>query len=284
MVPRRYPLVHPPPPTPEETAAKQRRIALRRWKAKGPFPYFRLPFEIRTLILEHLLLYDHVIDYDPANYRTIAKRLQIFQVSKRMHEEAYRIFYGRNIFRLFPIHRDFHKAESILLTRLPQRYRAAITRIDLRLGPHWADPPRCWTLGFGQVGGAKKKDKSGLEDCVSLKEIKVFVEVDPSHPIFTGWRIDERFYTEFAGGLLKRICVLVPDLDVVEFDGWESVQLNGPLMQELRMEAADAGVRVRFGPERGWREEVSQLTPSMIVGSAPVTALESAVAAISLQA
>lgn len=284
----RYPLVHPPPPTPEEIEATKRRRELRRWKPKGPFPFFALPFELRRQILSVLLVLDTVVDLDPTNHRVIGKRLQILQTSRRMHEEASRVFYGQNIFRLFPIHKEFFKTEDILLTRLPVRYRAIITRLDLRLGPHWADPPRCWTLGFGQSRGGRKRDKSGLEDCKSLWQLKVFVEVDPSHPIFNGWRINEAFYTEFCGGLLKRICSLAPELENVEFDGWESVKLAGPLMTELRWEARVAGKRISYGPERGWGEEAKRLSEAASAIHTPLLApaegLESAVAAISLQA
>ena len=284
----RYPLVHPPPPTPEEVEATKRRRELKRWKPKGPFPFFALPFELRRQILGHVLVYDSVIDLDPSNHRFIGKRLQILQVSKRMHEEAYKIFYSQNIFRLFPLHKDFFNTEEILLTRLPVRYRAVIIRLDLRLGPHWAAPPPCWTLSYGQTGGGRRRDRSGLEDCTSLRQLKIFVEVDPSHPIFDGWRVDEWFYTDFGGGMLKRICALAPELENIEFDGWESVKLDGPLMKALLREARLAGRRVTYGPARGWAEEVERLSEA--TGAIhtrvqrPLKSLKSSVEAISLQA
>ena len=145
-------------------------------------------------------------------------------------------------------------------------------------------PTRCWTLGYG-LSGSKRRDKSGLEDCLNLRKFHVFVEVDPSHPIFEGWRIDEDFYTDFCGGLLKRICVLAPALEIICFDGWESVKLEGPLMSSLRYEAASSGKRIVFGSERGWQEEVTgraRTTRAQVEG--PVTPLNTAMAAISLQA
>lgn len=247
---RRYPLVYPPPPTPEQVAAETARKKWRRWKPKGPFPFFQLPAELRARILEHVLLIDGTIDLDPTNHRRIGRRLDMFRTCRQLHNEASELFYSRNTFRLFPTHRAFAKADRHLLQQMGPRYRAQLATLELRLGPGWADPPPCWTLATTPA-----RDRSGLPDCARLRRLRIFVEVDPSHPVFEGWRIDETFYTIFSSELLRRALMLLPESadPVVELDAWPSVQRDGPLVRALLKVARGEGNRIEFGPMRGWR-------------------------------
>lgn len=107
-------------------------------------PFFDLPSEIRIRIYESALLVDRPIDLDPSNYRYIAPRLDMFLTCQRMHDEAYPVFYGGNTFELFPTHGRFFNDKKPLLARLPQRYRATISSLSLRLGPGWSAPPKSW--------------------------------------------------------------------------------------------------------------------------------------------
>lgn len=107
-----------------------------------PFRFFDLPSELRRKILCYILLESHTVDLDPANAVTSSPRLNIFLTAHRMHEEAYHIFYSSHTFRIFPTTPRFYnsKAKSILC-RLSPRYRAALTSLEIRLGPGWSKPP-----------------------------------------------------------------------------------------------------------------------------------------------
>lgn len=67
----------------------------------------------------------------------------------------------------------------------------------------------------------------------AVRTIKVFVECDPSHDIFRGFRIGKDFFTEFAAELLEGIIKRLPALERVEYDGWPSVMREGPLVKRL---------------------------------------------------
>ena len=84
----------------------------------------------------------------------------------------------------------------------------------------------------------------GLEEMESVRVVKVFVECDPSHEIFNGFRIDRDFFTGFSGGLLEGVLRRLPAVVRVELDGWPSVKREGPLVKRLLEVARDAGVRV----------------------------------------
>ena len=84
----------------------------------------------------------------------------------------------------------------------------------------------------------------GLEGMEAVRTVKVFVECDPSHDIFNGFRIDRDFFTGFSRGLLEGILQRLPSVVMVEFDGWPSVMREGPLVKSLLDVARNAGVRV----------------------------------------
>jgi hypothetical protein len=86
------------------------------------------------------------------------------------------------------------------------------------------------------------------------RTLKVFVQCDPSHPVFEGFRISKDFYTDFCGDLLQKILERLPGLVQVEFDAWPSVEKNGPLMSRLLAETRHAQKKVLWGPDRGWTD------------------------------
>lgn len=184
---------------------------------------------------------------DPTNYRLLHPRLAIFLVSKRMHNEAYPIFYSQPI-RLFPTHGRFFHTKHALIARLPTRYRSAVTTVELRLGPGWSNPPRCQNTG----------PWLGLADCTSLRRLKIFVECDPSDSIFAGFRgkgATEDTYKLFCMGLLRGIMEQVPSLESVEIDAYPSVKREAPLVMSLRRTIEEGGKKMVWGPLRGWEKE-----------------------------
>ncbi|KAK3643581.1 hypothetical protein LTR56_010091 [Elasticomyces elasticus] len=211
------------------------------------FRFFDLPSELRLRIYEEVLYVRDPIDLDPANYRAIHPRLGLFLASHRLHEEAYRVFYSQ-VLRLFPLHGRFFHTKTPLIARLPARYRAAIYSLELRLGPGWSAPPR----------SQKITDSLGLRDCISLKVLRIFVELDPSDSIFTGFRgreATEDTYKWFCIDLLRGIVEQVPRLETVEIDAFPSVKKDAPLIIGLRREVEQAGLRLTWGPLRGWPKD-----------------------------
>lgn len=191
---------------------------------RKPFRFFDLPFELRSRILELVLVTDRTVDLNPENYRAAQKRLDVFLVSRRIHEEAYPAYYGGHTFRIFPTNaRFFGDKTKPLLARLSTRYRAALVSLELRLGPGWSRPPKSWRVD----------ERLGLVEMTAVRIVKVFVECDPSQDVFKGFRAGEGFYTGFSESLLGGVMDGLPALRRVEFDGWPSVMRSGVLMQTL---------------------------------------------------
>ncbi|KAI4952370.1 hypothetical protein J4E91_002839 [Alternaria rosae] len=229
----------PPPPDVQEDAQEDDKTAVKR----QPFRFFDLPSELRLRIYEELLVFPKTIDLDPTNYRTVAPALRLFLVDHRMHDEASRVFYGRNTFRVFPIHGRYINRKHPLLAWFPRKYRAHLTRLELRLGPGFTKPPKCWVVD----------SRLGLAAVKKVYKLKIFVEIDPaSNEVFEGWRVGNNFYTEYCVGLLRGLLAQVPSIDDVEFDAYPSVSKDSPLLKGLVEETKLNQKRVAWGPERGW--------------------------------
>jgi hypothetical protein len=94
----------------------------------------------------------------------------------------------------------------------------------------------------------------GLQEMERVRTLKVFIQCDPSHPVFEGFRISKDFYTEFAGALFQQIVERLPGLVQVEFDAYPSVQKSGSLMSRLLHDTETAQKKILWGPERGWTD------------------------------
>ncbi|KAI9882626.1 MAG: multicatalytic endopeptidase [Watsoniomyces obsoletus] len=198
--------------------------------------FLDLPLEIRRLIYKQLLLVDRTIDLDIQNHRLLSRRLLLFRTCRQIYYESYPVFYGLNVFRVFPTQGKYFRNRRGLLSRLSPQCRAAITRLELRLGPGFNAPPRTW----------KVDPKLGLTDATSVHTLSVFVECDPSHKIFDGFRRGETFYTAFSAGLLRTVVAALPSLQRIDFDAWPSVRLHGELLSKLIAEAEKTRRVVRW--------------------------------------
>lgn len=206
------------------------------------FYFFNLPFELRRKVLSHLLVQNRIIDLDPANAISNPFRLNLFLTSRRMHEEAYQVFYSIHTFRIFPIHpRYFGGRVKSVLSRLSPRYRAALVSLEIRLGIGWSKPPKTWTV----------TDRLGLQDCTRVKNLEVFVECDPSHEIFHGFRISVEFFTDFSSNLLESIVKSLPYLEWVTFNRHgPSVSRDSELMSRLQEAVLKGQKRIAWAKDK----------------------------------
>ena len=210
-----------------------------------PFRFLDLPAELRVRVYEILLGVEGTIDLDPANHQHINPLLSIFLVNRQLHEEAFRVFYGKNTFRIFSTNWKFFHTKRHLLSRLSPSYRASITTMELRLGPGWSAPPKRWIVN----------NRLGLSDCKTLRQLKVFVEIDPScHEIFRDFRLPHDLFTRFCTNLLQKILAKVPSIVEIQFDGYPSVKKSGKLMTALFTEAIAVEKMITYGPEHGWSD------------------------------
>ncbi|KAJ8607196.1 hypothetical protein MRB53_040456 [Persea americana] len=223
------------PPEPTKQKPKQ-------WRPRGPFRFLDLPFELREEVLKHLLVLDDTVDLHPDNCRKLAPRLSLFTTNWQLHDEATRVFYGRNTFRIYPTHDRFFFDKEVLLSRLPSSYRHALTSLELRLGPGWTKPPKCWAVN----------DTMGFKDCTAVRRLRIFVELDPSQDGFKGFRVDTNFYTRFSQSLLHGLLSRMPSISTVEFDAYPSIRKSSELMGALMEEVEEAGKVVAWGKERDW--------------------------------
>ncbi|MCJ1235072.1 hypothetical protein MMC14_003036 [Varicellaria rhodocarpa] len=221
------------------------------------FRFFDLPPEIRNKILSTVYYIPKVIDVDDVLFRRMSRHTRTFIVSKKFHEEASGVFYGINTFRLFPTHgQGLGRKIKPVVSSFSAQYRAALHSLELRLGPMWHKIPACW----------KVTDTLGLEDMVTLRQIKVFVQIDPSHEIFNGFRsgngvqVGPDFYTDFAGNLLEETIARLPVLEEIAFDTWPSVKRDSPLMKRLLVEGMKGGLRISWGSAHATDKERVRMT------------------------
>ncbi|KAL8797084.1 MAG: hypothetical protein Q9182_007254 [Xanthomendoza sp. 2 TL-2023] len=228
-------------------------------KPSKPFPFFRLPPELRSAILSLLLCPTphSTVDLSSDNHLTSTPRLNYFLVSKRFGHEAYHIYYSTHTFRIFQTDGRFlGKRTRPLLARLPRHYLTVLRSLEIRLGLGWTDPPKPWVVN----------DRLGLQYCDAVTTLKVFVDVDPSGASFDGFRLDREFYTDFCGRLLARVLERLPALRVVEFDAYPSVYRDGALMTRLLVETARRGKKVAWGREREWGYNLAEKIEMTAVG------------------
>lgn len=247
-----------------------------------PFRLFDLPSEIRLKIYSYVLFGSKKKGAVRAtgNVGSSSKnkplappshRLSLFLASRRIHAEASVMFYSVQTFRVFQI-QDYSRHPT--LASLAPSYRPLINKIELILGSSWTAPPKSW----------KVTKRLGLTEMTGVRTLKVFIQCDPSHPIFEGFRVSSDFYTGFAGGMIQKILEQLPNCPQVEFDAWPSVQKSGALMRRLLSEVRAANKKICWGPERGWNDWEDDEWPSNSSkpGAGPVAISERAGTAVSV--
>ena len=205
--------------------------------------FLALPSELRNRIY-YLVLFSKP-EYRRKNGKRRSTRLSILLANKRIHDEATYVLYTRQSFRMFAL-QDFNPKPSI--ADLPPHYQKLVTNLELTLGSSWTKPPKDW-----KVGRALAKCLAGLD---AVQTLRIFIELDPSHPVFARYRISLNFYTDFCGELLSDILGAMPQLQFIELDGNPSVQKDGPLVTRLHEEADARGKTVKWGRERNWAHDV----------------------------
>lgn len=217
------------------------------------FRFLDLPSELRTKIYSCAFnAVPSVIDLDPYTFRLLQrlKSFSLFRVSQQVHRESTHHFFSTHTFRLFPTFPGrYFKTKRPLLARLPTRYRASITSLQLRLGPGWNNPPRGWVVN----------DALGLGDCMTVRVLKVFVECDPSDDFYKGWRSGEGDYEVFCSGLLENVLTEIPTITVVELDGYPAVKRSGDMMSGLTKVVKKFDKVIGWGSESGWDKEEEQI-------------------------
>jgi len=203
----------------------------------GPFPFFKLPAEIRNKIY-------HLILFSKPGYRLIDGRLRpcrtsIMSASKKTHQEAAYVLYSVMSFRIFPL-QDFTPAPVI--QELRPMYRAMVTKLEVTLGSSWTSPPKSWRVS--------KLLARRLSKLSSVQTLNVFVELDPSLPMFEKYRVSFDFYTDFCGELLRDVLISMPQVTHIHVNGNPGIEATGPLVTRLLKEVEAKGKTCTIGPTK----------------------------------
>ncbi|KAI0203576.1 hypothetical protein F4808DRAFT_24542 [Astrocystis sublimbata] len=230
-----------------------------------PFRFLELPSELRLKVYEqHFANTGHVLDLDPDNYKRIHQKLGILRTCRTIYMEASYAFYSSHPVRVFPTHPGrFFKTKKPLLARMKPGQRACISSLELRLGPGWSKPPRGWEVN----------PALGLDQCINVTKLSVFVECDPGNDIFRGFRQPGGFFEAFAKMLLTGVLEQMPWVQRVEFDAWPSVKKSGALMTGLIELVTSRDIRIIWGAERGWTDAEEVEPPPVIHNWAPLDSL-----------
>lgn len=203
----------------------------------NPLIFFELPAEIRNRI--YCLVLFSKPGYRGADGRRKTSPTAMLAVSKRMHQEASYILYSTASFRIFPL-QEF--TSTPVVHELRPMYRAMVTKLEMVVGSSWTSPPKTW-----RVSKLLAKRLSRLS---AVSTLRVFVQLDPSLPIFAKYRISLDFYTDFCGALLHDVLACMPQLKAVHVDGNPGVDTTGPLVSRLVREAEAKGKSYTIGPNK----------------------------------
>ncbi|RMZ90508.1 hypothetical protein DV736_g2279, partial [Chaetothyriales sp. CBS 134916] len=231
------------------------------------FPFLSLPPELRNRIYYLTWFGTSAVqavhrDSYPPLAASDRGRLNLTLVCRRLHLESTHLLYSSTSFRLFPL-QDFLYLPTPL--SLSPHYRTHITTLSLIVGSSWTNPPSAWRVG------------KALTRCLSrlklVHTLKIFIEVDPSVPMFTGFRRSETFYTDWCGDLVRDVLkVLTSNCEVVEVDGNPGIDPHGPLSTRIVSEVEASGRKVRWGLE--WADKAKAVEEQRVLGLARGIAMD----------
>jgi len=202
----------------------------------GTFPFFELPAEIRNRIYR-LVLFSKPGYRGPDGRRK--SRTSILAANKKIHQEASYILYSSLSFRIFPL-QDFTPVPVI--QELRPMYRSMVTKLEMVVGSSWTNPPKTWRVS--------KLLAKRLGKLSAVQTLRIFVELDPSLPMFEKYRVSFDFYTDFCGDLLRDVLATMPHLAVIELDGNPGIDTTGPLVSRLITEVEGKGKTCTLGPTK----------------------------------